>query len=142
MRSERRVVASTHGWSGSEETGGAPRRRRASGLRLLLAFTVAAACGLFGAAGAAAQDSAGDVLLFHGGTSHPSVSAGVDAITALGAANDFGVDATTDAGAFTNANLDDYRAVVVLHSSGDVLNADQRAARAAPPGRCPSNRRA
>ena len=128
MGSDARAVARTHGLSGFGERDGAPARRRPRALRLLLALMVAAACSLLGAAGAAAQGSAGDVLLFHGGTSHPSVSAGVEAITDLGEANDFGVDATTNAGAFTAANLAGYRAVVVLHSSGDVLNADQRAA--------------
>jgi PKD repeat protein/type 1 glutamine amidotransferase len=125
MRWNRREVAGTHGCDVGD---GALRRRRSPAIRLLIALTLAAACGLFGAAGAAAQDSAGEVLLFHGGTTHPSVSAGVDAITALGEANDFGVEATTDAAAFTSANLAGYRAVVVLHSSGDVLNAAQRAA--------------
>src|SRR5688572_30172070 len=98
------------------------------GMRALLVLTAAATIGLLGASSAAAQGSAGDVLLFHGGTSHPSVSAGVTAISELGEENDFGVEATTNATAFTEENLADFRAVVVLHSSGDVLDAAQRAA--------------
>lgn len=99
------------------------------GRRVLLAGLVALACILL-VAGAAQAQSAGKVLVFHGtvGTVDPSVDEGVAAIEALGADNGFGVDATGDAGAFTATNLAQYRAVVFLHSSGDVLSAAQAAA--------------
>ncbi len=105
------------------------RRRRSGALRVVLALCLAVAVSLVGAASSAAQaPAAPKVLLYHGGTSNGSVTAGVDAIEQLGADNDFTVDATAAATAFTEANLAGYRAVVVLHSSGDVLNAAQRAA--------------
>jgi len=59
---------------------------------------------------------------------HDSIPAGVAALRALGAANDFAVDATEDAAVFTAANLAQYAAVVFLSTSGDVLDAGQQAA--------------
>jgi hypothetical protein len=52
----------------------------------------------------------------------------VAALRNLGAANDFAVDATEDAGQFTTANLGRYKAVVFLSTTGDVLNGEQQAA--------------
>ena len=46
----------------------------------------------------------------------------------LGAANNFAVDATEDAAAFTPENLARYEAVVWLSTTGDVLDAAQQAA--------------
>jgi type 1 glutamine amidotransferase len=46
----------------------------------------------------------------------------VAAVQQLGRANGFGVDATEDATAFTDANLAQYRAVVFLLTTGDVLD--------------------
>ncbi|MDQ7904483.1 ThuA domain-containing protein [Phytohabitans sp. ZYX-F-186] len=62
------------------------------------------------------------------GFRHDSIPAGIAAIQQLGADNGFTVDATEDAGAFTDANLDRYAAVVWLSTTGDVLDADQQAA--------------
>ncbi len=64
---------------------------------------------------------------------HDSIPAGIAAIQQLGAAHNFEVVATTDAGAFTNANLATFDALVFnntnsLPTSGDLLNASQRAA--------------
>jgi type 1 glutamine amidotransferase len=49
-------------------------------------------------------------------------------VTALGEKNGFAVDATEDGGAFTDANLARYDAVVFLLTTGDVLDDVQQAA--------------
>ena len=88
-------------------------------LQLFAAFVTALALGA-----APAFADAGKVLVFTGtaGTPNAASADAVTAITALGAANDFTVDATADAAAINAANLANYRAVVFVHSSGDVLN--------------------
>jgi glucose/arabinose dehydrogenase/PKD repeat protein/type 1 glutamine amidotransferase len=62
------------------------------------------------------------------GARRASISDGVRTIRALGQANGFSVDVTQDAGAFTVPNLANYRAVVFLNTTGNVLNAAQEAA--------------
>src|SRR5258705_1198898 len=52
---------------------------------------------------------------------HPSITNGIAAIQALASTNNFAVDATEDATAFSDANLAQYRAIVFLNTSGDVL---------------------
>jgi len=59
---------------------------------------------------------------------HSSIEPGIAALRNLGAANDFAVDATEEAGQFTTANLSRYKAVVFLSTTGDVLNSEQQAA--------------
>ena len=70
------------------------------------------------------------VLVFSktAGFRHDSIPAGIAAVQRLGAENGFAVDATEDAGAFTDANLAQYDAVIWLSTTGDVLNDQQRAA--------------
>jgi glucose/arabinose dehydrogenase/PKD repeat protein/type 1 glutamine amidotransferase len=70
------------------------------------------------------------VLVFSktAGFRHDSIPAGVTAIQQLGSQNGFSVTATEDANAFTDANLAQYRAVVWLSTTGDVLNPTQQAA--------------
>ncbi|MFI7454368.1 ThuA domain-containing protein [Nonomuraea sp. NPDC049714] len=77
-----------------------------------------------------AQAAAFNVLVFSetAGFRHDSISTGIQAIRELGAANDFAVDATEDSNAFVAANLAQYKAVVFLNTTGDVLNDDQQAA--------------
>ncbi|HEV2779295.1 MAG TPA: ThuA domain-containing protein [Actinophytocola sp.] len=82
---------------------------------------------------AAAQPALPDdptILVFSktAGFRHDSIPAGIAAITELGAQNGFQVEATEDAAAFTDANLDRFAAVVWLSTTGDVLNAEQQAA--------------
>ncbi|MEU4510493.1 ThuA domain-containing protein [Nonomuraea wenchangensis] len=76
------------------------------------------------------QAAAFKVLVFSktAGFRHDSIPAGIQAIRDLGTANDFAVDATEDSGAFTTANLAQYKAVVFLSTTGDVLNDNQQAA--------------
>src|SRR6202171_6581348 len=59
---------------------------------------------------------------------HAAIPAAVAAIEQLGAEHGYLVDATEDSGAFTDANLARYRAVVFLLTTGDVLDATQQAA--------------
>jgi type 1 glutamine amidotransferase len=77
-----------------------------------------------------AQAAAFKVLVFSKTAAfrHDSIPAGIQAIRELGAANDFTVDATEDAGAFTSGNLSQYKAVVFLSTTGDVLNDSQQTA--------------
>jgi type 1 glutamine amidotransferase len=56
------------------------------------------------------------------------IPAGIKAIQQLGAENQFAVDATEDAGAFTPENLKQYGAVIFMSTTGDVLNEAQQAA--------------
>jgi type 1 glutamine amidotransferase len=78
----------------------------------------------------AAVDPAYKVLVFSktAGFRHSSISTGVQAIRAIGTANNFTVDATEDAAVFNGSNLAQYRAVVFLLTTGDVLNDGQQAA--------------
>ncbi|WP_345376587.1 ThuA domain-containing protein [Promicromonospora umidemergens] len=71
-----------------------------------------------------------DTLVFSktAGFRHGSIPAGIETITQLGAANDFTVTATEDAGVFTDEGLADYEVVVFLSTTGDVLNGEQQAA--------------
>ncbi|HJQ82027.1 MAG TPA: ThuA domain-containing protein [Lacipirellulaceae bacterium] len=70
-----------------------------------------------------------DVLVFGRTTGfrHSSIDEGLAAIQALGAANDFSVQYTENAGSFIAANLAPFEAIVFLNTTGDVLNATQQA---------------
>jgi type 1 glutamine amidotransferase len=96
-------------------------------LALAAATVLTVACG---AGSVSAADSAYDVLVFSktAGFRHDSIPAGIQAIRDLGAANNFTVTATEDAGQFTTANLARYEAVVFLSTTGDVLDATQQTA--------------
>ncbi|MEW1902663.1 ThuA domain-containing protein [Streptomyces sp. NPDC086147] len=78
----------------------------------------------------AAADPAYKVLVFSktAGFRHSSITPGIAALRDLGTANNFTVDATEDAQAFTAGNLGRYKAVVFLSTTGDVLNAGQQTA--------------
>ncbi|PJJ62421.1 ThuA domain-containing protein [Compostimonas suwonensis] len=62
------------------------------------------------------------------GFRHGSIPAGISAIQQLGEENNFEVDVTEDATAFTAENLKDYAVVIWLSTTGDVLNAEQQTA--------------
>ncbi|GAB3881743.1 hypothetical protein GCM10029964_038320 [Kibdelosporangium lantanae] len=59
---------------------------------------------------------------------HDSIPDGIAAIQKLGQEHNFTVDATEDAGAFTDANLAKYQVVIFLSTTGDVLDDTQQAA--------------
>src|SRR5438034_1264007 len=75
----------------------------------------------------AAQLPAYKVLIFSAtaGFRHDSIPSGISAIQSLGASNNFTVDATEDATVFTAANLAQYKAVIFLNTTGDVLTNGQ-----------------
>ncbi|MFI2428131.1 lectin [Streptomyces sp. NPDC018955] len=79
---------------------------------------------------AAAADPAYKILVFSrtAGFRHSSIDEGVTALRDLGAANNFTVTATEDPAAFTTANLAQYRTVVFLSTTGDVLGPAQQTA--------------
>ena len=70
------------------------------------------------------------VLVFSktAGFRHSSIAAGQKALMQLGKENDFSVDTTEDASLFNEENLKNYKAVVFLNATGDVLNHIQQAA--------------
>jgi cytochrome c len=86
--------------------------------------------GMATAVPAAAHPGHAHVLVFSktAGFRHDSIPDGISAIQELGTQNGFDVEATEDAGAFTDANLGRFQAVVWLSTTGDVLNAEQQAA--------------
>src|SRR5215831_11798178 len=81
--------------------------------------------------GGMAQAAPYKVLLFSAtaGYRHASITNGIAAIQALGSTNGFAVDATEDATTFSDANLAQYKAIIFLSTTGDVLtnNAQQTA---------------
>ncbi|HYP12959.1 MAG TPA: ThuA domain-containing protein [Bryobacteraceae bacterium] len=70
------------------------------------------------------------VLLFSktSGFRHSSIPVGVSAIKDLGTQNGFTVDATENAAAFTDANLAQYKALIFLMTTGEVLSDSEQAA--------------
>ena len=88
-----------------------------------LSFLIASVC-----APLAAHSQDSRVLVFSktAGFRHSSIGVGLAAIRKLGQENQFAVDATEDASAFTSKNLARYRAVVFLNTTGDVLDAAQQ----------------
>jgi type 1 glutamine amidotransferase len=56
------------------------------------------------------------------------IEAGIIALQSLGARDGFAVDASENSADFTDANLARYKAVVFLSPSGEILDADQKAA--------------
>ncbi|WP_372457206.1 ThuA domain-containing protein [Streptomyces purpurogeneiscleroticus] len=114
-----------------------PTARRLAVRRL--GITAAAAAALLATMAlpgtAAPQDGAGAadgarVLVFSktAGFRHDSIPQGIATVKDLGSEHGFAVDATEDAGAFTEANLARYDAVVFLSTTGDVLDAAQQTA--------------
>ncbi len=77
------------------------------------------------AAAAPAHADAGKVLVFTGTAGTPNTSSAdvASAITSLGTTNDFTVDTTSAVSDISATNLANYRAVVFVNSSGDVLDA-------------------
>ena len=59
---------------------------------------------------------------------HQSIAAGLKAIIKLGEENNFITDTTTNSLKFTSENLKQYKAVIFLSPTGDVLNDEQQKA--------------
>jgi cytochrome c len=104
--------------------GGMPRKA------VVVALAVAAV--LFQTAAATPQrpSSGFRVLAFTkaAGFRHDSIPAALQALRELGARNGFTVDATQDAGAFSDANLARYAVVAFVLTTGDVLDDARQAA--------------
>jgi len=62
------------------------------------------------------------------GYHHESIANGIVAIQKLGAENNFDVDTTVDADKFNDENLKQYKAIIFLSTTGDVLNDEQQEA--------------
>ncbi|MER5307636.1 ThuA domain-containing protein [Streptomyces sp. NPDC002773] len=103
---------------------------QASALPPALSAPVAAESRTASAETRAAADPAYKILVFSktAGYRHSSIDDGVAALQGLGAANNFTVDATENAQSFTAGNLAQYKAVVFLSTTGDVLDAGQQTA--------------
>ncbi|PWK78893.1 hypothetical protein LX99_01346 [Mucilaginibacter oryzae] len=70
------------------------------------------------------------VLIFYktAGFKHASIQVGIPAIIKMGQENNFDVDTTANAEKFTADNLKQYKAVIFLSTTGDVLNDTQQTA--------------
>src|SRR4051794_18829741 len=60
------------------------------------------------------------------GFHHSSIPNGVDAIMKLGAQNHFQVDTTSDASMITEDTLKKYAALVFMHTTGNLFNAQEQ----------------
>lgn len=111
-----------------------PFRTGSIGLNLrpsVVKFFSSLALALLAFAPTATAAPAFKVLVFSAtaGFRHDSITNGIAAIQALGSTNNFAVDNTEDATAFNDVNLAQYRAIIFLSSTGDVLtNSTQQAA--------------
>jgi type 1 glutamine amidotransferase len=107
---------------------GSRRRRPAAAAGRLLGVLALLGLPLWGAAQTTKATFA--VLVFSKTAEfrHDSIADGIAAIRALGAEHGFAVDATEDAGRFTDAALARYKVVVFLLTTGDVLDPPQKAA--------------
>lgn len=76
------------------------------------------------------ESNASKVLVFSKtkGYYHESIPAGIAAVQKLGSENGFQVDTTKDASKFSGENLKNYRAIIFLSTTQDVLNEEQQAA--------------
>jgi type 1 glutamine amidotransferase len=106
-----------------------PRHALPDGCAVLLALAVFLNLPLDRAAAAQSADSRFAVLVFTKTTGfrHDSIPQGARAIEQLGAEHGFSVDRTEDAAQF-EANLARYKVVIFLNTTGDLLDADQKAA--------------
>jgi len=96
-------------------------------------LVIVAACGGMSAQappGPSPVASTFSILVFSktAGFRHDSIPAGIEAVRRQGSARGFSVDASEDAGVFTDDALGKYKAVVFLSTTGDVLNPAQEAA--------------
>jgi cytochrome c len=105
-------------------------RRRQSARAARYSLVTVAMLGLLASAAAQPTDPAFSVLVFSKTTGfrHESIPDGIAAIRALGSEHGFRADDIEDAGLFTDAILAQYKVVVFLNTTGDVLDVGQKAA--------------
>ncbi len=94
----------------------------------LLLATIAILFSAVGGGVAAGPEFAVLVFTKTTGYRHDSIARGIATIAALGAEHGFAVERTEDAARFTDAELVRYRVVVFLSTTGDVLDAAEKAA--------------
>ena len=99
----------------------------------IIGVTIAAACGMSSQATPAGPSAAAptvSALVFSRteGFRHDSIPAGIAAIRQQGTLRGFSVDASEDAGVFTDDSLARYNAVVFLSTTGDVLDPSEQSA--------------
>ena len=97
---------------------------------LVAGLTFAPLIFAFGTVSAESAEPAFSVLVFSKTAAyrHNSIASGIGAIRALGNFNNFRVDASEDAGLFTDQNLAKYRVVIFLSTSGNILDVEGKAA--------------
>jgi len=103
---------------------------RAAGCRwLLVTCAVLAALTNLGVS-AETDDARFRALVFSKTTGfrHDSIQQGIDAIAKLGAEHRFAVDSTEDAARFSDPIMARYKVVVFLNTTGDILDAGEKAA--------------
>jgi len=110
------------------------RRRLAVACRRLMSVVAAVLVGLPAmsavAAAAPEDDPSFRALVFSktAGFRHDAIPDGIAAVQKLGQDHNFTVDATEDAGAFSDTNLAKYQVVIFMSTTGDVLDNTQQAA--------------
>jgi type 1 glutamine amidotransferase len=107
-----------------------PRRLLPCSSAIVLVLTAILGMPLRASLAAESGDPRFTVLVFSKTTGfrHDSIPRGIAAIEALGAAHGFAVEATEDAARFSEAVLARYKVVVFLNTTGDILDAGEKAA--------------
>ncbi len=103
---------------------------REFGVSVFLGLAIALSIFTSGTASGESPEAAFSVLVFSktAGYRHDSIPSGIAAIQALGEQNDFRVDASEDAAIFNDKDLAQYRVVIFLSTTGDILDPGQQAA--------------
>jgi cytochrome c len=98
--------------------------RKLTVLKFIMAITISSLCNL------QIFPQQFKTLIFSktSGFRHTSIPNGISAIQQLGLQNNFEVDATENAADFSDANLSQYKVVIFLLTTGDVLNDEQQGA--------------
>jgi type 1 glutamine amidotransferase len=107
-----------------------PRHTLPCGYAILVAVAAFLGVPVHPTAAAESADPRFTVLVFSKTTGfrHDSIPQGIAAIDALGTERGFAVDSTEDAARFSDAVLARYKVVVFLNTTGDILDAGEKAA--------------
>jgi hypothetical protein len=107
-----------------------PRRLLPCGSARFFVLTAFLGMSLDRSLAAESGDPRFSVLVFSKTTGfrHDSIPQGIAAIEALGAEHGFAVDSTEDAERFSDAALAQYKAVVFLNTTGNILDTGEKAA--------------
>ncbi|MGB3850337.1 MAG: ThuA domain-containing protein [Tunicatimonas sp.] len=94
----------------------------------IFSVLLAAAVLLAGCATSPGSSDSADVLVFSktGGFRHESIEPGIAAVKQLGKQHGFQVEATEDASVFDGPQLKDFKVVMFLNTTGDILDAEQQ----------------